>query len=335
VFQCLVITAAAWFLLKELAPLLRPLLLAVFLAYVILPVGVYVKGQFQGGPGHLVLLAVLGVILAALGVMTYADIADLGHQLPRLNQRFQELTAQALHYATDTVPKLTTVLVGAASLEEKSSAHLQEFLSNLVSTTANILFEAIQVLFFLTFILLAARRIPDRMRQAFTGGQADHVFAMVGSINHGIASYLKVQVKASIALAAPVSIILWAFGIKYVLLWGVLTFLANFIPYLGSIIACALPISYAFLERGFDWHAAGAAVLLVATHVGSAYLIQPTMTGKAVDLSPLIVLIALTFWGLCWGLVGMVLAVPLTVMLKIILESAPRTRPYGRLMGEE
>jgi AI-2 transport protein TqsA len=173
------------------------------------------------------------------------------------------------------------------------------------------------------------------MRQAFAGGQADHVFAMVGSINEGIASYLKVQVKASIALAAPVMIILWVFGIKYVLLWGVVTFLANFIPYLGSIIACTLPISYAFLEKGFDWHAVAAAVLLVATHVGSAYLIQPAMTGKAVDLSPLVVLIALTFWGLCWGLVGMVLAVPLTVMLKIILESAPMTRPYGRLMGEE
>jgi predicted PurR-regulated permease PerM len=140
-------TAAAWFLLKELAPLLRPLLLAVLFAYVILPVGVYVKGQFQGGPGHLILLAALGVILAALGVMTYADVADLGHQLPRLHERFQELTAQTLQYATDNVPKLTGVLVGTASIEEKGSARLQEFLGSLVSTTASALFEGLQVLF--------------------------------------------------------------------------------------------------------------------------------------------------------------------------------------------
>jgi len=59
------------------------------------------------------------------------------------------------------------------------------------------------------------------------------------------------------------------------------------------------------------------------------------MTGKAVNLSPLVVLIALSFWGLCWGLIGMVLAVPLTAMLKIILESWPSTRPIARLMGED
>jgi len=59
------------------------------------------------------------------------------------------------------------------------------------------------------------------------------------------------------------------------------------------------------------------------------------MTGKAVDLSPLVVLIALSFWGLCWGLVGMVLAVPLTAVLKIILGNTPSTRPIAELMGGE
>jgi AI-2 transport protein TqsA len=335
VFQCLVITAAAWFLLKELAPLLRPLLLAVLLAYVILPVGVYVKGQFRGGLRHVALLIGVGLALATVGVMTYGDIINLGSELPRLHQRLQDLVNEATRYASANVPRLTSVLVGTASVEEKGTARLQEMLSGLLNATAGVLLEAFQVFFYLIFILLEAGHIPRRMRQAFAGAQADQIFSMVGSVNEAIASYLKVQVNVSIALAAPVMIILWALGIKYVLLWGVLTFLANFIPYLGSVVACAFPITYALLDKGLVWQSIAAAVLLIATHVSSAYVVQPAMTGKAVNLTPLVVLIALTFWGLCWGLVGLVLAVPLTVLLKIVLERGDRTRPYARLMGEE
>src|SRR6266436_2634412 len=84
VFRWLVITATAWFLLKELAPLLRPLFLAVFLAYVVLPVRLYVTGQARGGAGHLALLAGLGLVIFALGGMAYGNIVDLNSEIPRL-----------------------------------------------------------------------------------------------------------------------------------------------------------------------------------------------------------------------------------------------------------
>ena len=72
----------------------------------------------------------------------------------------------------------------------------------------------------------------------------------------------------------------------------------------------------------------------VARGPSTAYLIEPVLTGKAVDLSPLAILLALAFWGLCWGLEGMFLAVPLTVVLRIVLDNLPATRPLARLMGE-
>jgi AI-2 transport protein TqsA len=90
---------------------------------------------------------------------------------------------------------------------------------------------------------------------------------------------------------------------------------------------------FAFLDLDFGWQPVAVAILLPTVHGSSAYLIEPAMTGKAVNLSPLVVLIALSFWGLCWGLTGMILAVPLTAVLKIILESAPGTRPIASLMG--
>ena len=335
VLRWLLVTATSWFLLKELAPLLRPLLLAVFLAYIILPARVYLQGQMRGGVRHWLLLAGLGVVLAGLIVMAYGDILELSSDVPRLHNRTKEILHEITDYTREHIPVLDGVIVGTATAEEQSSARLKEILEGLANITVGVLVEAIQVMFYLALMLFEAGRLPRRMRAVFAGAQAQQVFSMVGSINTAIASYLKVKVKVNLALAIPAMVVLMVFGVKYVVLWGVLTFFANFVPYLGSVVACALPVLFAFLDRGLGWQAIGVAVLLPVIHVTSAYLVEPAMTGKAVDLNPLVVLIALSFWGLCWGLTGMVLAVPLTAMLKIILESAPSTKPIAGLMGGE
>jgi AI-2 transport protein TqsA len=335
VLRWLLVVATTWFLLKELAPILRPLLLAVFLAYVILPVGVYVKGHVRGGTGQLALLVGAGLAFAGLAVLAYGDIIGLSHQLPHLDERMKEIFAEATTYTREHIPQLADAIAGTAKAEEVGTSRLQQTLESLANTTAGVFLEAIQVGFFLVLILFEAHRFPSRMRDAFANGQAELLLTMAGNINAAIASYLKAKVKVNLVLAVPAMLVLWLFGIKFVVLWGVVTFLANFVPYLGSLVACALPIMFGFLDLGVGWQPLAAALVLISVHLSSAYLVEPAMTGKAVDLSPLVVLIALSFWGLCWGLVGMVLAVPLTAMLKIILENAPSTRPIARLMGGE
>jgi AI-2 transport protein TqsA len=335
VLRWLLVIATAWFLLKELAPILRPLFLAVFLAYVILPVGVYVKGHVRGGIGQVALLLGMGMAFAGMAVLAYGDIVGLSHKLPHLHDRMTELLVETTRYTREHIPLLADAIAGTAKAEEVGSSRLQQILEGLANTTAGVFVEAIQVAFFLLLILFEARRFPLRMRDAFANGQAERLLAMAGNINAAIASYLKAKVKVNLVLAIPAMVVLWIFGIKFVMLWGVVTFLANFVPYLGSLVACALPLAFGFLDLGIGWGSLAAALLLISVHLSSAYLVEPAMTGKAVDLSPLVVLIALSFWGLCWGLVGMVLAVPLTAMLKIVLQNAPSTRPIARLMGEE
>ena len=124
-------------------------------------------------------------------------------------------------------------------------------------------------------------------------------------------------------------------GVQSALMWGVLTFLLNFIPYLGSVIACSAPILLAFLQMESIGRPTVVAALLISIHALSAYVVEPAMTGKAVDLSPVVILVSLSFWWLCWGFTGMVLAVPLTVLGKIVLENIGFTRPFARLMAED
>ena len=183
--------------------------------------------------------------------------------------------------------------------------------------------------------MLEAHRFPERVRTGFTQERADHVLAIIGSINRAMASYLRAKVLSSLAMALPVVAILWSFGVSFPGTWGVLAFIGNFIPYVGSVIALAFPVLLAVLELEPPWRPLAVLALLVLTHSVTNNFIEPRMTAHAVDLSPLMVLVALAFWGLCWGVVGMVLAVPLTVMVKIVCENVPLTRPLARLMAGE
>ena len=150
-----------------------------------------------------------------------------------------------------------------------------------------------------------------------------------------MASYLRVKALSSLVTALPVVAILWAFRVPFPGMWGVLTFVGNFIPYVGSLIAFVLPVLLAFLELEPPWRPVAVLVLLVLVQFVTNNFVEPRLTARAVDLSPLAVLVALAFWGLSWGAVGMVLAVPLTVMLKIVCENIELTRPLARLMAEE
>ena len=100
------------------------------------------------------------------------------------------------------------------------------------------------------------------------------------------------------------------------------------------MVAFVLPILLAFLELEPIWRLIAVLASLVLVQAVTNNLVEPQLTAHAVNLSPLAVLVALAFWGLCWGAVGMVLAIPLTVMLRIVWENFELTRPLARLMAE-
>jgi AI-2 transport protein TqsA len=147
--------------------------------------------------------------------------------------------------------------------------------------------------------------------------------------------YLKAKVKSSLLLAIPVGLVLWVLGVKFALLWGVLTFLCNFIPYIGTVVAYSLPVAFAFVWFGARWEAVTAAVLLLVCHVASASIIEPFLIGNAVGVSPLVILGSLAFWGLLWGIPGMFLAVPLTAVAILVMANFAQTRPIAKLLQDE
>jgi AI-2 transport protein TqsA len=331
----LVVAALSWYLLRELGPLLRPLFLAVFLCYIIVPVHLRLTRRIPRPVSVAVIVGGSVGLMFLLGLLIQDSAAELDEDLPRLTQRAQGLIQQFKDFFEENVPWLAGPSLEDARADQQRAKQMRQIAKEVLSVTANALMGAVVVGIYLLFLLLEIGHFPRRVRTAFGNERAESILGLVASINRAIASYLRVKVQASLLLAVPVAFVLWVCGVKFPVLWGVLTFLCNFIPYVGSIIAVTLPLLFAFLQTATVGQAVAAALGVLAVHLVMTYLVEPRMVGKGVGLSPLVILAALAFWGLCWGLVGMFLAVPLTVVLKIVLENIAGTRPWTRLLADE
>ena len=246
--------AASWYLLKELAPLLRPLTLAGFLAYTILPVQRSLRRRVPAiVAGPLLALLVAAAILG-LAYLLYGNLVGLNAELPRLIERSRELINQVRTWGRNRLPAwVLAPTTDGARTEAETSARFKALASILVNTAAGFLTEALIVVLYLLFLLPEARRFPELVRATMQPVQADRVLRMFDSINRAMDSYLRAKVLSSLVTVLPVVVILWAFGVSFPGMWGILAFVGNFIPYVGSLVAFVLPILLAFLELEPPW----------------------------------------------------------------------------------
>jgi predicted PurR-regulated permease PerM len=124
-------------------------------------------------------------------------------------------------------------------------------------------------------------------------------------------------------------------GVDFALLWGFLTFLLNFIPNIGSIVSVIFPLLISFLQ--FDSVATPLLVLILlgATQFAMGNVVEPKLMEFSLNLSPLLVLVSLFFWGWIWGVWGMILAVPMMSTVKIIFENIETLQPIAVLMSSK
>ena len=327
----LVGAAAGWYLMLQLAPVLRPLLIAAFLAYVLMPYHSRLR-RHVGTPASLTVLAgSTAAVLVVLGFVTYASILALNDDVPRLQQRAGELTDQAERAISAHAPWAMPADDGRPT-QARANEQIGRAIRPVLNVAADAALEACVVALYLLFLLLEGSRFPDRIRKAYPPARAAEILKVAGGVSEAIISYLRAKVKSSLFLAIPVGLVLWAVGVKFALLWMVLTFLCNFIPYIGTVVAYALPVGFGFLWFGPSWESFAAAGLLLVCHAASASVAEPMIIGSAVGISPLVILGSLAFWGLLWGIPGMFLAVPLTVIAILVMDHFDQTRPVARLL---
>jgi AI-2 transport protein TqsA len=188
------------------------------------------------------------------------------------------------------------------------------------------------VLLVVVFMLLEASGLPAKLRTAFhlTGEAEDRL----GRLSSAIRRYIIIKSFASSVTALCIWVWLWILGIDFAVLWAVLAFLLNFIPFAGAILMMIPAVLMALVQTDLPTTLLVAlGYVVVNTVIGN--VLETRMMGKELGISTLAVLLSLLFWGWVLGTVGVFLAVPLTMSLIIALDSSPQTRPIAILLGPE
>ena len=207
-----------------------------------------------------------------------------------------------------------------------------QLVTGVLTGLGGLLTDALLVLLMVFFMLLEASGLPAKLSVAL--GDAGTTITQLSKIIDAIKRYLAIKTLISLTTGILIAIWLAIIGVDYPLLWGLLAFLLNYIPNIGSFIAAIPALLLAFIQLGPGATVfAGAGYLLFNGVIGS--VIEPRVMGRGVGLSTLVVFLSLVFWGWVLGIIGMLLSVPLTMCIKIALESSEDTRWIAILMGSE
>ena len=163
-------------------------------------------------------------------------------------------------------------------------------------------------------------------------GSAAKKSDFAGGVEKRISRYLAVKTLVSLAAAVLTFIVLVSLRCELAFMLAFLTFMLNFVPTIGPMIATVLPVPILFLQFGLDWRIAAALILLSAIHFTVGSIFETKWLGSRMEMSPVVVILSLIFWALVWGVMGVLLAVPMTAILKMILEHSEPTKPFAEIL---
>lgn len=330
---------AAFYTLYLARAFFLPIVLALLLNFLFSPVVRMLKRLRipEGLGAGLVVFGLLGALV--LGVYQLSGPAyEWAQKAPqtmrRLESKLREFKkpVQTMSKATEQVEKMTqvggkqppTVEVRTESLGERVFSRATDLVVNGL------------IMFILLFFLLASGDLFLRKLIRVLPSLADKKKAVdiARQIETDISTYLVTITIINVGLGAAVWGITTLLGVPNPLLWGVLAMVTNYIPYLGAIIMIVILAMVGFLTFKDTTQALMVPLSFVGLNILESYLVTPMVLGRRLTLNPVVIFLALTFWGWLWGITGALLAVPIMVVFKIFCDHSEPLRPLGEFLGD-
>jgi predicted PurR-regulated permease PerM len=311
-------------------PILLPSAVALFLASLAVPIMLWLQRRHVPAP-IAILLAVLVEVAIFGGIILIASqsVADFQGRLPSYVERFQVLL-------DEWIAALQARGLPAAeyfSGEFFSSENVMAFVQGALSQVATFVSNTFLVFLILVFMLAEASIFPKKFRAVFDEGE--HDLGRFSKITSEVLDYLAIKTMVSLATGLCIGLWAWVMGLDFPIILGLVGFLLNYVPTIGSIIAAVPAVLLALLQGSGP----GATVLVmlgyVVINVIFGNLLEPNLQGRRLGLSTLVVILSLMFWAWAWGPVGALLAVPLTMVVKIMLENTEDLRWVAVLLDRQ
>jgi len=325
----IVLLFVAGFVLKLARPVLLPFTLAVFLSYIVDPALTFLTRCRCPRPAAVaVVLAMMFVLLYLAGILVYSSGKAFVTELPKYQERFTDL-ARLIESGLGPFRIDVPAALKGLDVSRVGSAVLKA-----IGPFFGLLGKLLLVFLFLVFIVAGRGRAEKKFPKAVGDGNAGRVRGILERINAQVRKYLVIKTGISLANGLMVYAVLSIFGVDFAALFGLIAFLLNFIPSIGSLMAAVLRVSFAFFQFGTFWTPFWVLVITVGLDTILGDFIEPRVMGKGLGLSPLLVFFSLVFWGWLWGIPGMILSVPLTAVIKIVCQNVPALKPVAVLMGQ-
>jgi len=315
--------------MRVASPIIVPFLVSVFIAIVTAPVVRWL--QERGLPVWLALSVVIfGIAIVSLGIVALigGSVNDLSQKLPEYRDQLLELKERSIDWLEEHGVKVKQ----QAEQEGLDASRLLGFLTSTVNSLSSVFGNIFLILLTVVFLLIEATTLPAKLHAMPGDDEARR--RRLAKITHDIRRYMVIKTWVSLLTAAPVVLLLLVLGVDYALMWGLLAFILNFVPNIGSLIAAIPAVLLALLQLGVA-PAVYAALGYVAINSVVGNLVEPRMMGRGLGLSTLVVFVSLVFWGWVLGPVGMVLSVPLTMIVKLYLECSESTKWMAVMLGNE
>lgn len=316
--------------LRYAAPILLPSALALFLAVLSLPVMIWLRNHRVPKASAIIIPVLLNVALVGLLItLASQSVSELQRELPRYLNTLEQLQVswfEAIEARTDVVVSdyLTMELVDPGAVIGLARGALGR-IAQFVSMT-------FLVFLIMAFMLSEFTVFPDKFH--YITGDSTAEEDRLAKVVTEVQTYL--GIKTVISLATGMILGGWAYfmGLDFPILLGMVAFLLNYVPTVGSIIAAIPAVLLSVILVGTVGHALLVALGYVVVNTVFGNIIEPNLMGRRLGLSTLVVILSLLFWGWAWGPLGALLSVPLTVIVKIWLENTTDLRWVAILLDK-
>ncbi len=334
-----ILTLAIGYILHVGRPILVPLVLGLFIAYVFWTIVAWVRtapviGRFMPGwLAHVGALALITAVIWGLVLLVTQNIAMVEKQLPTYRGNLEVLLergAQLLNL--ENVPTIGQLL------REQIIDRLDmgRLLGGAVGIMTALVGNLVVVFIYTIFVLMERYSLVsklERLTEGAEGGQ--RTAAALGDIGARIGRYLALKTFVSAVVGIGSWVIMRLIGIDFAELWAVLIFVFNFIPYVGSFVAVLLPVTLTLVQFGSLGPFLLALLALTTVQVVVGNVMEPRLMGRSLNLSPIVILLSLATWSALWGVVGAFLCVPITVVMLIVFSQFEATRPVAILLSQD
>jgi predicted PurR-regulated permease PerM len=313
--------------------LILPLAIAIMIFYVIKEQKKWLSKISVNGrnmPNWLLSLVAFSSIVLSLfifGNILYNNIQLITDVIPTYQENINNLVSKFINFEN--------VDLTMATKEWINGDKISSFIQVAVESISGILSNSFLILLYLIFLMLESSKFSEKVKLIyFNNGNYENIRFIIDNVNDSMSRYITLKTITSLSTGILSYVVLLLLEIDFAFFWAFLIFVLNYIPTIGSLIATLFPALIALLQFGTLLNPTIVLVSIGTIQFFVGNVLEPKLMGNTLNVSPLVVLLSLAFWGTIWGVTGMILSVPITIMVIISFSQFEATKWISILLSE-